>query len=344
MSDQRPLFDPHSSLPSRALGQEWEDAINVNVRRKPGLFVRLRPWLLAVLILPSLVILSWFLAGHAVWHYSAVVTAFLLFLLTLSGFKLLDGLRARHFLLYGYFVLCWVAWTVVGYYWPMTEVRVKGELGNNLEEEPNCQLRVSYGGLVRVELDRPQESSFRFRGRFDPEQLRIEMMTPEGWVTRSFNAYSKEAYLDKIPVGRLYVDNRASGPVTLACGAWQAGVKGDSHATVLLPAAPKGVRRRLTINGKEAGAFEGENILVDTLGTRSYQLRTVVYETTLNRLFADPAKRLLPPERSFERGHVHHLPDEIDYFLASAPDRITVPTMYGLPLGKLKRKELNEIK
>src|SRR5262249_9612173 len=150
-----------------------------------------------------------------------------------------------------------------------TEVRVTGGLGHKLEDEPNCRLRVSYENEVRAEFDQVQECSFQFRGRFQREQLRIEMLTPEGWVTRSFEGYGNEACLGTLSIVRLSVDTRDNGPVQLACGAWQAGVPARGQATIRLPAAPKGVHRRLTIDGKEAGPLEGENILVDTLGKRS---------------------------------------------------------------------------
>src|SRR5262245_58300924 len=65
-------------------------------------------------LLAGLVIVSWFLVGNAVWGYAAASTAMILILLTLSGFKLLDELRSRHFLLYAYLVLCWASWTAVG--------------------------------------------------------------------------------------------------------------------------------------------------------------------------------------------------------------------------------------
>jgi hypothetical protein len=354
MSEQRPLFDdgdfrslpdfPEDEFPSRPLAPQGEGKINLDVRRKPGLFVRLRPWLLAAVGLMAIVLVSWFLAGNAVWGYSAGITAVLLILLTLSGFKLLDHLRGRHFLLYGYFVLCWVAWTVVGYYWPVTEVRVRGDLVYKMEQEPDCPLRVSYRDEVLVELDRVQECSFQFRGRFQAEQLHVEMLTPEGWVTRSFKAYGKEASLEKIPLTRLYVDNRDNGLVKLGCGAWQATVKAGGHATIRLPAAPNGVHRRLTINDQEAGPLDGDNVLVDTRGTRSYRMRTVAYEGGLSRLGLIPGRdQLAPVEPVFQRAYVHKLPDEIDFFLAPAPERITVQTMYGLPLDKMKRTELQEI-
>src|SRR5262249_10493131 len=189
----------------RSLASQVEGRFNVDVRRKPGLLARSLPWLLAAMGLAVIGLVSWFLAGHAVWNYSAGIAALLPFLLTLPGFKFLDHLRKRHFLLYGYFVLCWVVWALIGYYWPVTEVRVRGDLVYKMEQEPHCPLRVSYRDEVRVELDRVQECSFQFRGRFQPEQLKIEMLTPEGWVTRSFKNYGNEASLEKIPITRLYV-------------------------------------------------------------------------------------------------------------------------------------------
>src|SRR5262249_40394399 len=122
---------------------EREGAAVIDVRRKPTLVVRRLPWVLTALVLPALLIVAWSLAGNAVWGYSAGIAAVILIILTLAGFRVLDDLRVRHFLLYGYLVLCWVGWFVVGFCWPITEVRVTGGLGHKLEDEPNCRLRVS---------------------------------------------------------------------------------------------------------------------------------------------------------------------------------------------------------
>jgi hypothetical protein len=357
MSHKRPFFGasdfgrlpsypgpPADDRPERPAAPGREVAALAGVRRKPGLFVRSLPGLLPALLLPSLLIVSWSLAGNALWGWSAAAGAILLIILTLAGFRALDELRARHFLLYGSLVLCWVGWVVVGFCWPITEVRVKGDLDHLPEDEPNCRLRVSYEGQVRAEFDRFRECSFRFRGRFRPEQLRVEMLTPEGWVTRKFEDFGDEARLDKVPVTRLYVDNRNNGPVKLVCGAWQVAVEAGGRAVIRLPAAPKGVRR-LTINGKEAGPLEGEDVLVDTLGRRSYRHRTLFYGDALHHLGADPFRDPLAQsqeELTFGPGHVHRLPGKIDYFLEMAPATITVTTFRGLPAGLHRRTELRE--
>jgi hypothetical protein len=308
--------------------------------------------LLAASVLVALAVASWFLGGNGVWGLSATAAALLLIALAIATVKIPSAPRPRYCLLLGYLFVCWGVWTAVGIFWPVTTVEVKGDRTDRMKNEPACPLRVSYAGQVRLEFDRPQECSFQFRGRFRADQLKIESLMPSGWVRRSFTEYGDSVcYLNKIPMARLYVDNRNNAGVTLACGKLGYRVAANSQKRLSIPALPRGGQCPVTINGKVVGVLQGDDVLVDTPGTRSYRLRTVVYTSGFSWRHRLPGKErevpplrdLLPPEdRVFHRGHVHVLPGEIDYFLEPHPGQITVRTFIGLREEWHTRQELCE--
>jgi hypothetical protein len=189
---------------------------------------------------------------------------------------------------------------------------------------------VSYRGTVQVERACLQECSFEFRGKLQQKQLEIESLSPEGWIKRSFVFYKSKLYLKPVPLTRIYVDNRGNSEVTLACGQWHCDVPAGSHQCIKIPTAPRDSCRTLTINSNEVGILTAENVLVDTLGTRSYRFQTVVYCTNPYPF----ARALRPPdglETCFHDNYIHKLPSEIDYFLEPAPHTIRLRGTSRMP-------------
>jgi hypothetical protein len=312
---------------------------NVDLGKKPHGRAWSRSWLLVALALLAPGGASWCLGGNEFWGWTATLGALLLILLAVAGLKASHALQPRHWLAFGWLILCWASWTVAGVYWPITEVRIEPALAGGTEPEASCRLRVIYCGQVRVELDRCRKCSFRFRGRFQREHLQIEMLTPTGWTRRSFQGFGNIVSLNEIALTRLYIDNRDHGEVKLACGEWQACIAAGGKEQLRVPAPPASVHCPLTMDGKEIGSLEGDDLLVDTLGTRSYEFRTVLYEGVLNPFLLGPPA----PRPCFVWGHLHKLPGKIDFFLEPAPQEIRVPTLYGLALDPLTRTQLQAI-
>jgi hypothetical protein len=309
---------------------------DIDVRKKLGPRGKLLLGLLPVALAAG----GWFLGGGVAWMLIALGSAGLLGLIALRYLPSIDFLGRRHFLTFGYLVLCWAAWVGVGYFLPLTTVKVRGDLIHGMKKEPDCPLRVSYGGAVLADLERGRECKIQFRGRFNRDRLTIQTLGPEGWIERSFRDYGNEVALEEIPTVSLYVDNRKHGAVELGCGQLRWAIAADKHQALRVPA---GVPCSLTLDGKEVGVLEGkENALVDTRGTRSYRLRKIVYGGIINRL-ARPGPDLLANwPITLEGKHVHSLPAAIDYFLEPAPKEIKVTTLGGLPTGRESRWELLE--
>jgi len=289
---------------------------------------------------------SLILGGNQAWMLLAALGALGIILLAVSGLRVVAqrDLSLRDFLVLGYLLVCWGAWTAVGYFLPVTTVHVKGDLLDKMADEPSCPLRVSYAGQVRVELDRCRECSFQFRGRFQREQLKIEMLSTVGWIKRKFGGYGDEVRLEKIPTTRLYIDNRGNGEVKLVCGQLSLDIAADSKECVKIPALAERDFCFLKLNGKQVGAIEGENVLVDTLGTRSYRLREIVYGHDWGMPLVPGGRDLRRALGSvFRQAHVHKLSEKLDYFLEPSPEKIEVTTFGGFSLGQHVRSELSEM-
>src|SRR5262249_36869974 len=160
-----------------------------------------------------------------------------------------------------------------GYFFPLTTVKIEPER----EEEPACPTRVSYRGEVLADFDRPQQYSFPLRGHLQPELLKIETLGPTGWIVRNFRNYGEDVKLETVPTVTLYVDNQGHGATSLECGELQFPVSAHAKERRVIVAPREGVPIWVDIDGKPAGALDGEHLLTDTLGTRSYQLREIVY-------------------------------------------------------------------
>jgi hypothetical protein len=332
----------------------------VDFRKKPGLCARALPWLLAALVLPALTLLSWYLGGNEVWGLAAAVSGFLLIVV---AHRTIGEVSRRGHLALGYLAVCWASWALVGFCWPISEVRIKRDWGAGLEQEPACPFRVRYGGQIEVERDSCEECSFRIRGYFRQDLLQIESLAPEGWRPRSLKIYDRDVYLEKNTFTRLYVDNRGNGEVTLACGTWRYRVGAGRQECLKILAPLRGQRHSWTLNDVAIGASTGEHILVDSLGARSYRFQTVLYERERRVWALEPllpdllGKPLLPPSPfgkpplppgnappplgpTFHQGHIHELPGTVDYFLEPAPGAITVRTVRGVPIESVTRTEL----
>jgi hypothetical protein len=200
-------------------------------------------------------------------------------------------------------------------------------------------MRITYGRQVEVVVDPPGEHTIEFRGRFDPAALKIETLTPTGWGERSFDPYSDSVRLKAIPTARLYIDNRKHGAVRIGCGRLNFDIPAGGHRRLNIAALPASSRCPVTLDGKEIGILAGEaDLLVDTLGTRSYRLRKIVYGSVIDML-AGPAPGLFPEVEVFRGGHCHKLGVAVDYFLEDAPKEIKAMIFSG----KQTRYELLEI-
>jgi hypothetical protein len=327
---------PGPSAPEPVQPLRGTDLGDADVCRKRSRLARLRPWFLAACAPLVLAALSWVLGGNAVWGWSTLIAALLLIVLAATALRVANDLKCRHFLVFGYLIACWGSWALVGFCFPKTQVRVESLRDTEKDEGPTSPIRVSYGGEVRVVLDRFQECSFPLRGPFFPAQLRIETFGPDGWVPCSFESHGAGSVrLQSLPLTRLYIDNRGHDAVTLTCGQWNAAISAGSQECLRIPRPC--VSRPLLIDGRRVGDLDGENFLVDTLGTRAYQFQTAFYEGNLWTPFT-------PTPQVFHGGQLHRLPNEIDYFLEPAPEQIKVTTLYGLPLDRLHRTELQELR
>jgi hypothetical protein len=328
LQQDAPPSEPEGQL--SVLGRE-----DIDIRKKLGPHGKLLLGLLPVALAAG----AWFLAGGVVWVLLAVAAAGLLLLIALRHLPNIDFLRRDQFLKFGYLVLCWGIWTAVGYFLPVSTVKVEAALGSGWDKEPNCPMRIRYGRQVDVELNRPGEHTITFRGRFDPQALKVETLTPTGWVERSFDPYSSSVVLKEVPTARVYVDNRKHGAVEIGCGQLNFHVAAGRHQRLRIAALPGGRRCSVTLGGKEIGTLTGEaDLLIDTLGTRSYRLRKIVYGSILHML-AGPEPGLFPETEVFRAGHCHTLGVAVAYFLEDAPKEIK-GTIFS---GKETRYELLEI-
>lgn len=324
--------------PAAAEGCPSHNVRDLDIRRK----LSPRAKLLLALFPVALAAGAWFLGGGVIWTLATVGTAGTLLLIAICYLPAIDSLRRHQYAKFSYLVLCWGIWTGIGYFLPASSVTVKTLLESDMEKEPDCPMRITYGRQVQVELPRTQKHTIAFRGRFNPQWLKIETMTPTGWVERAFKDYSDSVNLEEIPTTQLYIDNRKHDAVRLGCGQLSFQVAAGSHQRLRI-ASPPGVRCPLTLDAQDVGTFAGEkDLLVDTGGTRSYRLRKIDYGGILDML-AGPAPDLFPVTEVVHPGHIHKLGVAVDYFLEDAPKEIKVPTFGGLPMGKHTRYELLEI-
>jgi hypothetical protein len=314
----------------------------VDIRKKPSIFVRLRPWLPALPVPVALAVISWFLGGNVVWCVSAVIMTALLIIVGAVAHPRVNYLGPRVYLMSGYLVACWASWVLVGWYWPVTTVLVRAEFGDELKQDTSAPLRISYAGRVELEQDRCRRCSFQFRGPFQPAELKIEMLTPYGWVQRPFKTCGTEVRLTTFPHSRLYVDNRGHGATTLVCGKLNFRIAAGCHECLRIPNLPKDVHYPLAIDGTVVGTFEGGDLLIDTLGTRAYLLRRVYYVDYRDRDKVAGGLLVAPPEVLFAGAHVHKVAERIDFFLEPAPQTIKVLAIGNVPMENGTRTELRE--
>jgi hypothetical protein len=312
----------------------------LDLRRKPTVSEQLTLWLLAALILTAVAIGSWFTGGNEYWMFGTALGVLILIVLGLVSLRHASTLTRRSYFTYGFLLVCCGVWFGIGYFWPQTTIKVNGGLAHDMEREPTTPFRVRYGGKVMVERERSQECAFSFRGRFDPKQLQIESLSPEGWIQRTFSDYSDSVRLEDIPVTWIYVDNRKHEESVLACGEVHFVIPADDKEIHRVPELKRLLKCPVTLDGQKVGNLTDKNILVDTRGTRSYTERTVVYGGPLEILMNKP--EIGAGSSSFRRKHVHELDDKIDYFLEPAPKEIKVPAFGGIAIGTEKRTELLE--
>jgi hypothetical protein len=290
----------------------------------------------------ALAAVSWTLGGNNVWAWTAGVSGVLLLLWGVASLEVLRDrdFQLRDFLVTGFVVLCWGAWAAVGYYFPLTAVRLK----DGDEEEPVGPVRLSYDGEVRFEGERRQ-IAFEIRGRLDPARLKIESLAPTGWAARTFRASSDEVTLEKLPTTIIYFDNRDHKVARLVCGQLSVTVAANTKERVRVPALAPGTACPLLLDGKEIGTLGEKDVFVDAFGTRSYRWRTITYGGPLEQVMALNPQGVVPPRDDFElfrAGHVHELRGKVDFFLEPAPNEIKVRTIGPTIGGRETRTELVE--
>jgi hypothetical protein len=295
---------------------------------------------LGVSVPAALAAVSWFLGGNKVWLCETVLSAgVLVALVVAASLKPLEQVRARDWLLLGWLGLGWACWAGVGYFLPLTTVAIKPE-----PHEPDGPTRVSYAGVPRASSDPASKSSFRIRGRFSPDLLKVETLGPHGWELRTFRASDSDVSLDSVETTWLYVDNRGHGATRLECGKLGLDVAAGAAERRRVLASPWAGRAAVRIDGKEVGTLGDRPVLIDVLGTRSYRLREVVYGSGLLQAMQALQGGLVEPgapDSLYEQKHVHELPGEVDYFLEEAPKEIKVTT-FAVPALRETRRELRE--
>jgi hypothetical protein len=294
-------------------------------------------WLLAGLPPLGAVVGSWYLGGDETW---LKVTCVAFCVLLLVGLGMLRGAfeaRGRGMIwiaaLFGYLLLVWGAWTGVGYFLPVTAVKVKPN-----KDGPDGPTRIVYRGEVVGELGRTDDHSFEIRGRFDPSRLRVETFGPEGWVQCPCRDFVSSVEVEAIPTVGLYVDNRQRGQTRLECGELKLQVPAGAAFRRVIP-APAG-SLPLLLDGEVVGSLEGEHLLIDVLGTREYRLREVTYRGGVLHLFQPERPDRLPLVEYFRGRRLHRLPRQVDHFLEPAPEKVNVTT-YGWQMDvRAERYEL----
>ena len=310
----------------------------LDLRRQPTHWERAGLWFLAGIILPAAALGSWFAGGNDIWRIGTALSVLILIILGLVALRHLGSLTRSNSVTFGFLLICGGVWFGIGHFWPLTTIQVKAGLGTKWEPRGHNAVAVRYDGTTMVELDRAQECAFSFRGRFDPKRLQIESLSPEGWIPRKFSDYSDSVSLEDIPVIWIYVDNRKHDPVVLSCGEVSFTIPEETQEIYRVPEFKRLLSCPVLLDGQKAGKLTDKNILVDTLGTHSYTLSTVVYGGALDMLLNKPAAG--GDSVSLQKQHVHELPGTIDFFLEEAPKEIKVPTFGGIVLGPEKRTEL----
>jgi hypothetical protein len=308
------------------------------------MFSRVCWWFIGCAIPVGLGALSWCLGGNTAWGVVAGFTGLLLFFFGIGMLKHLAEMTGRDFVVCCYIGLCWLSWWGVGHYCPVTTMTVKPTA-----DGAGLQSRIRYDGRLLPSFDRSEGFSFQFRGRLQPELVKVETLGPQGWVEgRPENVwtYSGEVVLGKVPTTFVYIDNKGHDAVELAYGEARIRVAAGARERRAVVAPPLGSHFRLTLDGKEVGMLDGDRVLIDVTGSRSYRLQEVVYTSGFNPAWMNPnyvPDRRSTPDVFFALGHVHKLPREVDYFLTPHPPEITVETFQGHGFMEATRTELVEV-
>lgn len=329
---------PAPSPPPEVLLNTLIKQLNAHERRKWswGLLLTLTPVPIA------LAVAAWFVGGGTAWEWITGVTGLLLLAVIVTNLEAVSSrdLYPREFFLGGFFLVCWLLWAAVGFFFPVTTVCVKYRAP---EDDLPFPLRVSYKGEVRFEGQQGREQAFQIRGRLRSSQLQVETLSPLGWTQRSFANEDGTVWLGTIPTTTIYLDNLDHKETQLGCGKLTLTGAASRKQTFRIPALPPRSRCPLTLDGKEIGALDDRNVLVDVLGTRSYRLRTVSYGDAVTRFAARlPQPNAEPQDDTvhFRTSYLHTLPGKIDYFLEPSPKDIQVRTIGPVATGTETRTEL----
>jgi hypothetical protein len=296
------------------------------------MFSQVRWWLIGCAVPVGLGAVSWHLAGGPVWGTVTGITVLFLLFFGLGMLKYLGEMTGRHWAVCGYVVLCCACWTVVGCYYPLTTVTVKP-----VKDGPRFQTRIRYDGKLLPPFDSSEGFSYQFRGRLQSDLLKVETLGPQGWDeirpgAAGVRVYGNEVVLGSLPTSSLYVDNKGNDAIEVACGEVKFKVAAGARERLAVLTPPPGSRIPLTLDGEEVGVLDGDHVLIDVTGSRTYRFRELVYSAGVDPAWLNPnhvPDRLPTPDIVIEPGYVHKLPRKLDYFLSPPPPTITITTIQG---------------
>lgn len=255
---------------------------------------------------------AWEIGMNGNWHTGIFVPLLPLLLFAMFALRVPDQIPALGWSVGGGLLAIWVAWLAAGLLSPpWTTIDLTPR-----EPEPVCQMRFLDGERELGKIDWPAQTQVTFRGKYDPDRLKIEMHGPGGWVNRDF-VIGDGPKLQIYFADHLFIDNRTPNPASIDIGELHIDVPANS--TESRPIARSGKQLAVRINGNDVGTFVvGGNTLIDVSGKRRYQLRGVLYGAG-GKLEPKDSK----PQEYIEK-HFHNLDSKPDYFLQPAPGSVNV--------------------
>lgn len=177
------------------------------------------------------------------------------------------------------------------------------------------------------------EGSVQLPGPFQIEHVRIEMLTPDGWVPADaptslrfqgdHHAISLE---DRGLCSVLLIDNRNHDPVKVTCGKMTIDVPKDAKLRLQFPIAQDKANTRVTLNGEDLGAIEAgyaDTALVDVTGERNYFFFYAKYSAV--GFGSGPST-----SDSYRRKRFHKIGGSVDLFLEKPPQKLENPATLGV--------------
>jgi hypothetical protein len=217
-------------------------------------------------------------------------------------------------------------------------VTAEGGLAKEFSADVLPAIQVQYRGAcgwkaVKVVLEEPGDDELKralSRGRHISTRAELK---EDGWI-------------------RLYTDNRGQPAHRIELGGIAEDIAKDSSKTIGLVQDKRcAAGSEVKLDGKDIGALpdrtgHGDEIpgfVFDTSGKRCYSYRETSYVDDKFPDLLGTHERPTPKIVDLDPGYFHALPgDEVDYFLADAPETIVVPQSMTFPGASYMKSSLVE--